>query len=95
MLRSSIRKNWKWYVYIIECEDGTYYTGLTWKPELRYDHHISGLGSKYTAKHGVKRLAYFEEHQDLQTARVREKQIKDWSQAKKQRLINGVWGREW
>ena len=93
--RSSNLKNWKWYVYIIECKDGTYYTGLTWKPELRYDQHISGLGSKYTARHGVKKLAYFEEHQDLQTARVRENQIKDWSQIKKQKFINSEWGREW
>ena len=94
-MRSSNLKNWKWYVYIIECKDGTYYTGLTWKPELRYDQHISGLGSKYTAKHGVKKLAYFEEHQVLETARAREKQIKDWNKIKKQKLINGEWGREW
>jgi putative endonuclease len=88
-------EQWKWYVYIIECKDGTYYTGMTWKPELRYDQHLSGLGGKYTARHGVKRIAYIEEHTELDTARVREKQIKDWSQEKKRKLISGQWGKEW
>lgn len=82
-----MRKQWKWYVYIIECKDGTYYTGLTWKPELRYDQHLSGLGSKYTAEHGVKALVYCEEHTDFETARVREVQIKGWSQAKKRKIL--------
>ena len=93
--RQSMKEDWKWYVYIIECQDSTYYTGITWKPELRYDQHISGLGGKYTAKHGVKRIAYIEEHTDLQVARKREKQIKDWGQKKKERLINGEWKSEW
>lgn len=88
-------KQWKWYVYILECLDGTYYTGLTWKPEIRYDQHLSRFGGKYTAKHGVKRLVYLEEHDDLETARRREKQIKDWSQAKKKKLITGEWKKEW
>ena len=60
-----MKKQWKWYVYIIECSDGTYYTGLTWKPEIRYEQHLSAFGSKYTAKHGVKKLAYLEEHENL------------------------------
>lgn len=89
-----MRENWKWYVYILECKDGTYYTGLTWKPELRYDQHISGLGGRYTAEHGVKKLVYVEEHEDLEVARRRERQIKDWSQKKKRKLIDGVWNKE-
>lgn len=60
---------------------------MTWKVELRYDQHSSGLGGKYTAQHGVKRLAYFEEHTDYEVARKRELQIKGWSQAKKRRIL--------
>ena len=86
---------WKWYVYIIECLDGTYYTGLTWKPEIRYDQHLSHFGSRYTKRHGVKKLVYFEEHDDLEVARIRENQIKDWSKIKKQKLIHGVWKKDW
>lgn len=84
-------KKWKWYVYIIECQDGTFYTGRTWKVDVRYEQHLSGFGGKYTAKHGVKRLVYVEEHEDFELARMREKQIKDWSQDKKRRLISGEW----
>ncbi len=80
-------KQWKWYVYIIECKDGTYYTGMTWKPELRLEQHISGLGGKYTAQHGVKALVYYEEQDDYQQAREREKQIKGWSQHKKKTIL--------
>ena len=90
-----MKKAWKWYVYIIECLDQTYYTGLTWKPELRLNQHVSGLGGKYTAKHGVKKLVYVEEHTDLSVARKRERQIKDWSQVKKLKLIKGKWSGVW
>lgn len=86
---------WKWFVYIIECKDETYYTGLTWRVDLRYDQHVSGLGGQYTARHGVKALVYFEEHSDLEKARKREKQIKDWNKEKKRKLINGEWKGEW
>ena len=88
-----MKQQWKWYVYIIECRDGTYYTGITWKPDLRWVQHLSGLGSQYTAKHGVKKLTHLEEYEDLEQARRREKQIKDWSQAKKRKLISGEWGK--
>lgn len=86
---------WTWFVYIIECSDNTYYTGLTWKPEIRYQQHLSKFGSKYTAKHGVERLVYLEEHSDLEVARKREIQIKNWSQIKKKKLIKGYWKKEW
>jgi putative endonuclease len=89
------RKQWTWFVYIIECEDNSNYVGRTWKPELRYDQHASGLGGKYTAKHGVKRLVCIEEHTSFETASLREKQIKGWTREKKEKLINGVWKKEW
>ena len=88
-------KRWKWYVYIIECLDGTYYTGMTWKPEIRYEQHLSKFGSKYTALHGVKKLVHLEAHEDIEVARRRERQIKDWSQKKKQMLITGAWKGDW
>lgn len=75
--------------------DNTYYTGLTWRVDLRYDQHKSGLGGKYTAKHGVKALVYYEEHTDYQGARQREDQIKSWSQEKKRKLISGKWKKDW
>lgn len=88
-----MKSKWKWYVYIIECVDGLYYTGLTWKPDLRWIQHLSGFGSKFTSKHEPKKVVYLEEYEDLYQARRREKQIKDWSQKKKQKLIDGEWGK--
>ncbi|MDO8570245.1 MAG: GIY-YIG nuclease family protein [Candidatus Daviesbacteria bacterium] len=86
--KDSNNSQWKWYVYIIECKDGLYYTGMTWKPSIRFEQHLSGLGSKFTAKHGVQKLVYLEEHEDLELARRREIQIKDFSRKKKKILID-------
>ena len=86
---------WKWFVYVIECMDDSYYTGCTWNISNRLEQHVSSLGSEYTKKHGVKKLVYCEEHEDLETARKRERQIKDWSQEKKKKLISGEWSKEW
>lgn len=84
-------KNWKWYIYIIECLDNSFYTGMTWDPKIRYEQHLSKYGGKYTAKHGVKRLVYLEEYEDFDEARHREKQIKGWTREKKMKLIKGEW----
>lgn len=79
-------KQWKWYVYIIECRDGLYYTGITWNIDTRIEQHRSGKGSKFTAKHGFKRLCYVEEFTNLVEAREREHQLKDFSRKKKEAL---------
>lgn len=78
-------------MYILECKDGSYYTGCTWKPSLRFDQHLSGLGGKYTKRHGVKRLIHLEEYTNLEEARAREKQIQGWTRMKKEKLIKGIW----
>lgn len=82
---------WKWYVYIVECEDGSYYTGMTWKPNSRWIQHLSGLGSEYTSKHKPVKVVCLEEYDSLEEARTREKQIKGWTRIKKEKLINGEW----
>lgn len=86
-------QQWKWYVYILECLDGSYYTGRTWNVGNRGDQHISKLGSEYTKKHGIKRLAYCEEFENFEEASLREKQIKGWTREKKEKLIKGEWGK--
>lgn len=86
-----VMKQEKWYVYILQCLDNLYYVGLTRDISNRYNQHLSGLGSRFTAKHGVKKLAYVEYHDDFDVARAREKQIKDWNRSKKEKLINGEW----
>jgi len=90
-----MHEKWTWFVYILECLNGSYYTGRTADVYERFMQHIFGLGGWYTAKHGVKRLAYFEEYDDSETACLREYQIKKWSRAKKEKLIRGEWKQEW
>lgn len=83
-----MNRQWKWHVYIIECLDGLYYTGLTWDVGKRLEQHKSGKGSKFTAKHGFKKLCYVEEFTNLIQARQREYQLKDFSRVKKEALFN-------
>jgi len=79
-------KQWKWYVYIIECKDGLYYTGVTWNIENRLEQHKSGKGSSFTSRHGFNKLCYVEEFTNLLDARTRENQLKDFSRKKKEAL---------
>lgn len=47
-----------WFVYILECCDGSYYTGVTNDIEARMKKHLSGKGSKYVFQKGFKKLLY-------------------------------------
>jgi putative endonuclease len=84
---------WHWYVYIIECEDGSYYTGRTWNADLRWTQHLSGFGSSYTHKHKPRQVAYLEEYESFDEAVRRERQIHGWTREKKEKLIHGEWGK--
>ena len=46
----------QWYVYILECQDGSYYTGITNDIDVRMKAHAEGKGSKYVYKNGFKQL---------------------------------------
>ena len=78
------------YMYILECSDGTYYTGSTWDLRRRLEEHDDGLGSNHTAKRLPVKLVYSEEFSSIDKAFNREKQIQKWSQAKKKALIGGA-----
>lgn len=78
--------SWKWYVYIIECGDGLFYTGMTWNIEKRMEHHIAGLGSKFTSRHGFKAVRWIREFDNLLQARECERRVKDYSRKKKRQL---------
>jgi len=45
-----------WHLYLIECADGSYYTGVTTDVERRYDQHLNGSGARYTRSHKPVRL---------------------------------------
>ena len=76
------------YVYILASQkNGTLYTGVTNSLGERIAQHKRGEGSGFSAKYGVKRLVWYEEHFDIRDAIEREKQIKRWRRAWKIALI--------
>ena len=75
-------------VYILECSDGSYYTGITNDYEKRVNEHQSGIDPKcYTYKRRPVKLVHLERYSEVLDAIRREKQIKSWSRKKKQILI--------
>jgi len=78
------------YVYILHCSDDTYYTGVTSNLTSRLYEHKSGFHpDSYTFKRRPLKLVFYCEFTDINLAIEKEKQIKKWSKAKKEALING------
>jgi putative endonuclease len=76
-------------MYILECSDGSYYTGSTRNLDIRLIQHQNGKGANHTKKRLPVRLVYFEEYSRIDEAFKREKQVQGWSRNKKEALING------
>ena len=85
LMKAVLMKGW---MYILECCDGSYYTGSTNDIEFRMIQHHSGLGARHTAKRLPVKLVYLEEFERIDFAFEREKQIQGWSRKKKEALIN-------
>ena len=77
------------YCYIVECADGTYYTGWAVDPERRVAVHNKGRGARYTRMRLPVKLVYVEPQPDRTTAMRREIAIKRMDRARKLRLIEG------
>ncbi|WP_178989016.1 GIY-YIG nuclease family protein [Winogradskyella schleiferi] len=78
------------YVYILKCSDDSYYTGVTSRLAKRFsEHQIGTYKDSYTYKRRPLELVFYAEFTDINLAIKSEKQIKKWSRAKKEALING------
>jgi len=76
------------FVYIMGSgKNGTIYVGVTSDLVQRVYEHREGLVAGFTKRHGCKLLVWFEAHDDLQEARRRELQMKEWKRGWKVRLI--------
>ena len=75
------------YAYIVECADGTLYSGWTNDLEKRIAAHNAGQGAKYTRSRRPVTLRYYEEFENKSEALRRECALKKMSRAKKQALI--------
>ncbi len=77
------------YCYIVECSDGTYYTGWTTDPERRVKQHNKGIGAKYTSVRRPVKLVYLESLPDRTNAMKRELAIKKLKRMQKSKLVEG------
>jgi len=77
-----------YYVYILRCKDGSYYTGHAKDVEKRFEMHKKGRGARYTRMYEPEKLVYIEQFESRGEAMRRERRIKTLSHNKKQQLIN-------
>ena len=75
------------YCYILECTDGSFYTGWTIDPERRLRMHNAGHGARYTRARRPVKLIYLEAQPDRPSAMRRERAIKAMSRERKQKLV--------
>ena len=74
------------YMYILKCNDDTFYTGSTTNLTQRFSDHQLGIGANYTLKRLPVTLFHFEEFSRIDLAFKREKQVQNWSRKKKEAL---------
>jgi len=80
------------YVYIVKCNDGSYYTGITNNIEKRLIQHNEGLNTEsYTHSRRPVNLVFYELFTDYNLAIEWETRVKKWSVKKKEALINSDW----
>jgi predicted GIY-YIG superfamily endonuclease len=77
-----------YYVYILLCKDGSYYTGFAKDLKRRVEQHKKRQGAQYTRIHEPEKIVYVEEFSSRSEAIKREREIKSLSHRKKQRLAN-------
>ena len=77
------------YMYILECADGSYYTGSTTDLERRLAQHQCGESANHTKNRLPVKLIYYEKFPRIDQAFYREKQVQGWCRKKKEALING------
>jgi len=80
-----------WYVYLLLCDNQFYYVGITTRVKERIQAH-NDKKSFYTKQYSKIELVYCEKYTNKHEAARREKQLKGWSQTKKQMLIDGKLG---
>lgn len=81
-----------YYVYILKCSDGSYYTGVTNNLVRRFEIHMQGINkSCYTYDKRPVELVFHNMFSDINQAIAFEKQVKGWSRKKKEAIINDKW----
>ena len=76
-----------YHLYLLECVDGSLYTGITTDVKRRFAEHKAGKGGAYTRSKKVRRILFTEPHKDRGSAQRREAEIKGWTREKKLALL--------
>jgi putative endonuclease len=87
-MKNRFKRIGRYCVYIVECSDGTYYTGYTPHIARRIELHNSGKGAKYTRDRRPVKLVWSEEYRYFKKAFKREMQLKRLTRKQKERLIS-------
>jgi len=82
-----VEKTKPWFLYLIECEDGSIYTGITVDVDKRYAAHAAGKGAKYTRSHPPKRILKVFEFANRSEASRAEWMIKKLSACEKRAIV--------
>ena len=88
-MRNRFRRNGRFYVYILKCQDGTYYTGYTNNLEKRIQRHNAGFASRYTRAKLPVRAIWKKEYMYFKSAFKTEKRIKQLTRKQKEALVGG------
>ena len=75
-----------YFLYLLECKDGTIYTGITTDVKRRFLEHKNGVGSHYTRARKAKRILYTEKHKNRSLASKREAEVKRMPRKEKLKL---------
>ena len=79
-----------YYLYILQCADGSLYTGITTDLARRFGEHAQGAkGAKYTSAHAPKKIVYQREFPNRSSASIEEARIKKLRREEKLKLIVG------
>lgn len=85
---TKIKRVGRFYVYIVQCRDGTYYTGYTPDIKKRVELHNKGKGAKYTRDRRPIELVWYKEYRYFRKAFLEEKRIKRLTRERKEKLID-------
>ena len=83
-------EQYPYFVYILLCVDGSYYTGYSNDPAERFGEHLSGRGARYTRMHRPTGIVYLQGHKTRRDAMARERKIKALTHEAKRKLIQAA-----
>lgn len=88
-MKNKFKRKGAYFVYMVECSDGTYYTGYTPDIKRRIQLHNKGRAAKYTRDRRPVKLVWYKEYRYFKCAFLEEKRIKNLTRKQKEELVDG------